>query len=237
MYGTPITTVPEFFTGWVSWFSGDATDLFPSEPRSRAERLVSLMGGTDAVLEEAKTAHVDGDHQFAAELAQLVVRANPDLHDGKLVKAAALRALGYQQLNPIARSWYLTGALELEGKIDPNQILEAMLAMLAAEGTAKDMIDAWRYLVDAEKAGTVDLSVGLRITDTAEELTVHLQNSVLHVKEGINDGVDATVELPVAALSGTNPEAVRTVQGNTEAFAQLLGFLDTEVVGFYMHQR
>ena len=31
MYGTPITTVPEFFTGWVSWFSGDATELIEAE--------------------------------------------------------------------------------------------------------------------------------------------------------------------------------------------------------------
>ena len=75
MYGTPITTVPEFFTGWVSWFNGDSTDLFPSEPKSKAERFVALMGGADAVLAAAKMAHAAGDHQFAAELAQLVVRA------------------------------------------------------------------------------------------------------------------------------------------------------------------
>lgn len=27
LHGTPITAVPEFFTEWVSWFSGDSTDL------------------------------------------------------------------------------------------------------------------------------------------------------------------------------------------------------------------
>jgi len=237
MYGTPITTVPEFFTGWVSWFSGDATDLFPSEPHSKAKRLVSLMGGTDAVLEEAKAVHGDDDHQFAAELAQLVVRAEPDLEDPKLLKAAALRALGYQQLNPIARSWYLTGALELEGAIDPHQILDAMLGMLAAEGTAKDVVSGWRYLLDADKAGTVDLSIGLRITDTGEEITVHLRNSVLHVSDGIGISVDAIVESETAALTGPNPELTETVEGDTDAFSRLLGFLDTEIVGFYMHQR
>jgi len=237
MYGTPITTVPEFFTGWVSWFSGDATELFPSEPKTRAERFVSLMGGTDAVLDEAKAAHADGDHQFAAELAQLVVRAEPGLDDAKLVKAASLRALGYQQLNPIARSWYLTGALELEGAIDPKQILRAMLQMLEAEGTAKDTVRGWRYLLDADKAGTTDLSLGLQITDTGEELTVHLRNSVLHVNDGIADGVDAIVELPAAALGGTSPADVNSVAGDPDALNRMLGFLDTEITGFYMHQR
>jgi alkyl sulfatase BDS1-like metallo-beta-lactamase superfamily hydrolase len=195
------------------------------------------MGGTDAVLDEAKKAHADGDHQFAAELAQLVVRATPDLEDAKLVKAAALRALGYQQLNPIARSWYLTGALELEGAIDPNQILEAMLTMLAAHGTAKDVVIGWRYLLDVDKAGTADLSIAVRTTDTGEELTVHLRNSVLHVSEGIKSGVDAIVELPVAALTGPLPDRVETVEGDADAFNRLVGFLDTEIVGFYMHQR
>jgi alkyl sulfatase BDS1-like metallo-beta-lactamase superfamily hydrolase len=237
MYGTPITTVPEFFTGWVSWFSGDATDLFPSEPRIKAERFVSLMGGTDAVLAEAKTAHAAGDHQFAAELAQLVVRSAPDLEDAKLVKAATLRALGYQQLNPIARSWYLTGALELEDAIDPNQILAAMLEMLGAESSGADVVRGWRYLLDADKAGTAELSVGLRITDTGEELTVRLRNSVLHVADGIDDGVNAIVDLPVTALGGASPNDIETVEGNPDAFSDLLGYLDTEIVGFYMHQR
>jgi alkyl sulfatase BDS1-like metallo-beta-lactamase superfamily hydrolase len=237
MYGTPITTVPEFFTGWVSWFSGDATDLFPSEPRIKAERFVSLMGGTDAVLAEAKTAHAAGDHQFAAELAQLVVRSAPDLEDAKLVKAATLRALGYQQLNPIARSWYLTGALELEDAIDPNQILAAMLEMLGAESSGADVVRGWRYLLDADKAGTSKLSVGLRFTDTGEELTVRLRNSVLHVADGIDDGVNAIVDLPVTALGGASPNDIETVEGNPDAFSDLLGYLDTEIVGFYMHQR
>ena len=237
MYGTPITTVPEFFTGWVSWFTGDATDLFPSEPKSKADRFVALMGGSETVLGEAKKAHRGGDHQFAAELSQLVVRSEPDLEDAKLVKAAALRALGYQQLNPIARSWYLTGALELEGKIDPDKILAAMLAMLEAEGPAAEAVAAWKYLLDAAKAGTVEIAVGLQITDTEEELTVRLRNSVLHVTEGLSDRLDSVVALPSSAVVSVDPSQARTVEGDTEAFARLTSYLDTEIVGFYMHQR
>lgn len=70
MYGTPITTVPGFFTGWVSWFTGDATDLFPSAYATKATRFAKLMGGVDAVLAAAKADHETGDHQLAAELAR-----------------------------------------------------------------------------------------------------------------------------------------------------------------------
>ena len=238
MYGTPITTVPEFFTGWVSWFNGDSTDLFPSEPKSKADRYVALMGGTDAVLAAAKAAHADRDHQFAAELAQLVVRAEPKNEDGKLVKAAALRALGYQQLNPIARSWYLTGALELEGTLDPDQILLAMTAMLAPQGTARETVSGWRYQLDTEKAGQTRLSVGIRVTDSGEQVTVRLRNTILLVEEGIADDSDAIVEVTSTQLAGLDDIAsVTTIAGEADAFGRLVGFLDRDMVGFYMHQR
>lgn len=238
LYGTPITTVPEFFTGWVSWFNGDSTDLFPSEPKSKADRLVGLMGGTHAVLAVAKSAHTDGDHQFAAELALLVVRAEPENEDGKLVKAAALRALGYQQLNPITRSWYLTGALELEGSLDPDQILVAMTAMLATEGTARDIVSAWRYQLDAEAAGETRLTVGMRITDTEQEVTVRLRNTILIVEDGVADDADAVVEVTSNQLAGLGDVAsVTTIAGDAEAFGRLVSFLDRDMVGFNMHQR
>jgi alkyl sulfatase BDS1-like metallo-beta-lactamase superfamily hydrolase len=96
--------VPEFFTGCVSWFSGDATDLLPSPPAHKAKAFVTLMGGVENVLHAAKQEHADGDHQLAAELAQLALRTEPGNEDANSVKAAALRARGYDDLNPIARS-------------------------------------------------------------------------------------------------------------------------------------
>jgi alkyl sulfatase BDS1-like metallo-beta-lactamase superfamily hydrolase len=238
MYGTPITTVPEFFTGWVSWFNGDSTDLFPSEPKAKAERFVGMMGGVDAVLDAAKSAHSDGDHQFAAELAQLVVRAEPDSQDAKLVKAAALRALGYQQLNPIVRSWYLTGALELEGSVDPDQILEAMTGMLVPEGSAQEIASGWRYKLDAEKAGESRIAVGMRVLASDEEFTVRLRNSIILVEDGIADDADAVVEVTAEQLAELADGAtVATMTGDAKAFGRLVGYLDLGMVGFRMHQR
>jgi alkyl sulfatase BDS1-like metallo-beta-lactamase superfamily hydrolase len=195
------------------------------------------MDGTDAVLVAAKAAHADGDHQFAAELAQIVVRAQPANEDGKLVKAAALRALGYQQLNPIVRSWYLTGALELEGALDPDQILLAMTGMLAPQGTAKETVSGWRYQLDSEKAGQTRLIVGIRVTDSGEQVTVRLRNTILLVEDGIADDSDAVVEVTSTQLAGMDAASVTTIAGEADAFDRLVGFLDRDMVGFYMHQR
>jgi alkyl sulfatase BDS1-like metallo-beta-lactamase superfamily hydrolase len=196
------------------------------------------MGGADTVIDAAKKAHGEGDHQFAAELAQLAVRAIPDDEDAKLVKAAALRALGYQELNPIARSWYLTGALELEGSLDPNQIIQAMMGMLIVEGSAMEIVKGWRYWLDAEAAGDTRLTVGLQLTDSGEEITVRLRNSVLNAEEGIADDADAVVALTTSQLTSQDDgEPAETVSGDPEALQKLIGYLDREIVGFHMHQR
>ena len=236
MYGTPFTSVPEFFTGWVSWFSGDATDLLPSEPRHKATNFVSLMGGAQAVLEAAKRAHADGDHQLAAELASLVVQAEPDVGDARLVKAAALRARGYEELNPIARSWYLTGALELEGAIDADAIAGAMLGMLISVQSIEEVASTWRYQLDAAEAGAEHLVVSILDPESGDTITARLRNSVLVVTGGLDDGADVTVEATPERLA-SDPAAATVTQGNASDYQRFIGLLDRDLSGFGMHAR
>ena len=126
------------------------------------------------------------------------------------MKAAALRARGYQELNPIARSWYLTGALELEGAVDPAQVLAAFGQLL---------------------------SVNLSVADTArrEEITVRIRNRVLHVEDGLASDADVIVEVTPAQVTGKEDPTV--VSGDVAAWAQLQNLLDTEWTPFHMHMR
>lgn len=234
-YGTPFTTVPEFFTGWVSWFTGDATGMFPSPPAQKATRLVELMGGVDTVLEAAKADHRAGNHQLAAELAQIALRAAPGNEDARLLKAAALRARGYQELNPIARSWYLTGALELEGAIDPSAILAQMSTMWAGSMPAVEQVRGWRYRLAADKASGVSLAVGMCFADSKNELTVRVRHSVLLVEDGIADDCAGVIE--VAGQDLTPGDGQSVVRGDPAAYSALYALLDLEQSGFLMHQR
>ncbi|MFD6415690.1 alkyl sulfatase dimerization domain-containing protein [Streptomyces sp. NPDC060194] len=231
-YGVPFTTVPEFFTGWVSWFSGDATDMFPSEPAVQARRFAELMGGVEAVLAAAKDDHRAGRHQLAAELAQVALRADPSSQDARLVKAAALRAIGYQQVNPIARSWYLTGALELEQVFDPQLILDFVGPLIAAPRTGPEVVAGWRYRLDAEKAAGRTLVVGVRFTDSGDELTVRVRHRVLVVETGPADDRQALVETDADVLA-----SARTVEGDEGAWPTLVQLLDLPPAGFHMHMR
>jgi alkyl sulfatase BDS1-like metallo-beta-lactamase superfamily hydrolase len=235
MYGTPFTMVPELFTGWVSWFSGDSTELFPSPPAKKANRMVELMGGVNAVVAAAETDHRAGDHQLAAELAQLALRADPEHDNARLLKAAALRARGYQEINPIARSWYLTGALELEGAFDPGDLLKAFMSGLETSKTPAETVRGWRYYLDADRAKGRELTVGLNFNDSDEQVTVTIRHQVLVVTEGITDDCDAVVDLTGADLDGSTE--VTATSGSPEVWSDLVGMLDREVNGFHMHMR
>lgn len=193
------------------------------------------MGGVDKVLDAAKADHAAGEHQLAAELAQIALRADPDNEDARLVKAAALRALGYQQINPIARSWYLTGALELEGTVDPAQILAAFGQLLSADMPVADTVRRWRYQLDAAKAKGVNLAVGIRAADSGEEITVRIRNRVLHVEDGLASDAAVIVEVTPAQVTGKEDPAV--ISGDLAAWARLQDLLDTEWTPFHMHMR
>jgi len=101
-----------------------------------------------------------------------------------------------------------------------------------------DIVKGWRYWLDAETAGDTRLTVGLQVTDSGEEITVRLRNSVLNAEEGLADDADAVAALTTSQLTG--PEGSRppeTVSGNPDAPQQLISYLDREIVGFHMHQR
>ena len=203
--------------------------------------MVELMGGRDRVLDAAKEALSAGDAQFAAELARLVVRIDTDDEDARLVKAAALRARGYQEVNPIARSWYLTGALELEGAIDPDALLQAGLKTFAGARAAGDILRNWRYQLDATTAGDTHAVVGFDVTDTGERYAVELRNSVIVVHDGESPAEQAVVrlstgQLNAAAAPGGTFEGCE-IAGDAAVAGELLSVLDREVRGFSMHLR
>ena len=76
------------------------------------------------------------------------------------------------------------------------------------------------------------------MTDTGDEMTVHLHNSVLVVNDGIDTDADAVVEASAAQLADLSQlAAVRTVSGDPGVFSRLVELLDFEIVGFKMHQR
>ena len=237
MYGTPWIITPELYTGWVSWFNGDATDLLPTEPVEKARRFVDLMGGRDKVMAEAEKAFKAGDGQFAAELTQMLVRIDHNDWSARHLKAASLRQRGYEEINTIARAWYLNGANELEGKVKPDGLMKLGMGVIKGEMTSAQMLAAWRYQVDADKAGDKALSLGITFTDSGDTYMVALRHSILEIRQvAIPAGVPAvslTTEQLRAVLAGEEAK----VTGDNKTLNQLIAYLDRDQQGFSMHVR
>ncbi|EKK01731.1 beta-lactamase [Rhodopirellula baltica SH28] len=119
-YGHPEWGVRSVFNGYLGWFDGNASNLFPLPPKAEALRVAKLAGGTDKLLESARDALAADDSQWAAQLADHLLAINADDKDAKQVKADALTKLASNMVNATARNYYLTVARELRAKAGPD---------------------------------------------------------------------------------------------------------------------
>lgn len=112
-YGHPDWGVRTVFNGYLGWFDGNPTNLFPLPPKAEAERMATLAGGRDKLLQAAKDALAKGDSQWAAQLADYLLAIKRDDAEARHLKADALTKLARNMVNATARNYYLTVAREL----------------------------------------------------------------------------------------------------------------------------
>ncbi|TWU66668.1 hypothetical protein V7x_22380 [Crateriforma conspicua] len=114
-YGHPEWGIRSVFNGYVGWFDGNATHLFPLSPKSEAQRVADLAGGPDQLTAKAHEAVASGDAQWAAQLADHLLAIEPNDREAKQIKAQALTQFAQDMVNATARNYYLTVAAELRG--------------------------------------------------------------------------------------------------------------------------
>jgi len=196
VYGTVKHSVRNYFTGYISWFDGDAATLNPTPRVERARRTVALMGGRDRVFAEAEKAMAGGDPQWASELLTYLVRIDHDDTAARALKARAFRQIGYQTLNTNWRGFYLTGAKELDGDVDSVAIQENLRKRFNASAIPSDrLLSLMRYKLVPEDAADKELKIGFAFLDRDETFTLELRNQVLIVRQGLSEGLNAMLTL------------------------------------------
>jgi alkyl sulfatase BDS1-like metallo-beta-lactamase superfamily hydrolase len=113
-YGVISWSVRSIYAGYLGWFDGNPTRLFPLSPKDEATRMVELAGSEDKLLEAAGKALAGGDSQWACELADHLLILDPDASAARAIKAEALRQLAARQMSSNARHYYLSVAMEFE---------------------------------------------------------------------------------------------------------------------------
>ncbi|MEM8935851.1 MAG: alkyl/aryl-sulfatase [Pseudomonadota bacterium] len=117
-YGNPEWAIRAIFSGYLGWFDGNATNLFPLSDVEEAKRLADLAGGVDALVQKTTEALAEDDNQWAAQLSDHVLAIEPDNETALSVKAEALTALAETKLTATARNYYLSTAIQLRKRVN-----------------------------------------------------------------------------------------------------------------------
>jgi alkyl sulfatase BDS1-like metallo-beta-lactamase superfamily hydrolase len=195
-YGQVESHVRQVYNGTVGWFGGDVYDINPLSLREEAARTVEMMGGADAVRRTAVAAAGQGglaNWRWALKLTSMLLRLDPADAEALQTRAAAARALGQRTTSANARGFYLTEALQLEGRMlvegQPmtldviRQFVGTPNAEQLAAASVDENLQFIRYLVDPRKAEGKRLTFTVAIEGTEQLKRIELRNSVLVISD------------------------------------------------------
>ncbi len=112
-YGSVWGTVRDIYAQNLGWFDGDPLNLHRESPVRQSERIAELVGGVDELLAKAREAFATDDPLGAAQLAQHVIRLQPENPEPKLLMADALAIVGERTFNAPARNYTISFANRL----------------------------------------------------------------------------------------------------------------------------
>ena len=229
-YGQVESHVRQMYGGTVGWFGNDVYDINPLPIAEEARRTIGMMGGVESVRVAAAGAAEAGEiagWQWALRLTSLLLQLDPQDQAARDTRSIAARALGQRTTSSNARGWYITEALELEGKLlamgRPVTIGEVRAVLgtprredLIAAGTAASLAFL-PVLVDPERAGETRTAFTLQVEGDETAWHIEMRNGVILTEPAavpLSDHVElkpdelAEFVLGLAAPASDSPLAV-----------------------------
>ena len=120
-YGSWEGTIRQIYAQRVGWFDGNPLNLHRETSLQQAQRMARLLGGEEALAAKAREAAQAGDALGAAQLAQHLLRLQPQRSDAKRMLAEALETLAQDTLNMPMRNYSLSYALQLREQMAQGQ--------------------------------------------------------------------------------------------------------------------
>ena len=194
-YGSVSHNARAVYNLYLGFFDANPAHLNPLTPVDEAHKMVSYMGGPEAVLERARGDFDAGEYRFCAQVTNYVVFADPTNTEARQLCADALEQLGYQCENGVWRNFYLTGALELRHGVVPIDVPRSASADFVHAMPLSMIFDFMGVRLDATKADDKDITVNVALSDEPSWV-LQLRNSVLNAFEDRQDvQPDVTVRL------------------------------------------
>lgn len=204
-YGELSYYPPYIYNYAIGWFGRDVTTLNRIAPQQQAEKIVKGFGGVEAVKTEVAQSISNNELAWAAELGGYLIKVAPRDEEARQLLADALRQMGYNTMATIPRSWYLTRALALEGKI---RIPVAMHGDTSSVLGSPPHTYVKQYRVRLDPRVSVGKEQQLSITITGSDAPA----MALHVRGGVAEFVpdaskyyrqsDMSISMPLEAWAG-----------------------------------
>jgi len=181
-YGELSYYPPYIYNHAIGWFGRDVATLNRIAPQQQAEKIVKGFGGVEAVKKEVAQSISNDELAWASELGGYLIKVAPKDQEARQLLANALRQMGYNTMATIPRSWYLTRALALEGKI---QIPVAMHGDTSSVlGSSPDTyVNQYRVRLDPRASSGKEQQLSITITG------VDTPTMALHVRGGVAEFV------------------------------------------------
>ena len=190
-YGSPSWSSRNVFSGYLGWFDGNPSNLYPLDPKEESKKIIQLSGGVEKLLTEIKESYAKKDYQWALQLTDYLL----DYEDNKEainIRISSLNKLAEIQSNPNARYYYLSSAQDLI-KPPETTLLTAPSKEELTQYPIHILFETLKVNVIPENALDNDMSVLFNFTDTNKSFTLILRNGVLEVQPYIIEGSDIQV--------------------------------------------
>lgn len=116
-YGNIEWGVRAIFSGYLGWFDGNPTSLFPLSGAEEAQRIAALAGGQSVLYKQAQSSLAESP-QWTAQLCDYLLALNYERSSVQRLKADALESLGNQLLTATGRNYYFSVAKQLRENAD-----------------------------------------------------------------------------------------------------------------------
>ncbi len=201
-YGELSYYPPYIYNYAIGWFGRDAENLNRIAPEEQARKIVEGFGGSDAVKAELSRTLENREYAWSAELGGYLVMTSPNDPEARQLLANALRQMGYSTEATIPRSWYLTRALALEGKLQiPTVMFTGPESVL--ESSPDTFVKQYRVRLDPKASYGKEqmLAITLEGTD-APTMGLHVRSGVAEFVPDVSKHIrksDITISMSMDA--------------------------------------
>ena len=200
-YGTVNHAVRQMYVGYLGFFEADPWKLEPMQYVERAERMVKLMGGRNAVIKEASQSIEAGEFTFAAEILTNVIRINKNDMEARNLKAKAYRGWAPEVININWRNWILTAAAELDGTRDFSRTVNFSSPDVLQALPTRNVLGMLPSKLDGEKSVNTELTLAVTLPDTNEVFGLEIRRGVAQFYEKMPPMADISIKLDRSLLN------------------------------------